>query len=84
MLAAGLGLVDVAINHLDRADDENLAGGARLEKGVALPKRDFRLIDLDDAFERLPHRVDHRPPQLLRQQPRGLVRHSELILELPG
>src|SRR5437868_14734257 len=38
----------------------------------------FRLIDLDNAFERLPHRIDHRPSQLLSQQPRGFVSHPEL------
>src|SRR5271169_5462704 len=54
VLAARLGLVGIAINHFNRADDEDFAGGARLEKGVALPKGNFRLIDLDDAFERLP------------------------------
>jgi hypothetical protein len=78
-----LGQVGIAINHFNCADDENLADDARLEKGVPFPKGNFRLIDLDDAFERLSHRVDHRPPQLLSQQPRGFVSHPELILELP-
>ena len=54
MLAARLGLVGIAINHFNRADDEDFAGGSRLEKGVALPKGNFRLIDLDNAFREAP------------------------------
>jgi len=64
VLAARLGLIHIAIDHFDRADDEDLAGTAWAEKGVALPKRNFRLVDLDDSFEGFPHRVDHRPPQM--------------------
>jgi hypothetical protein len=57
VLAARLGLIDVAIDHFDGPDDEDFAGGATLEERIALPKRDFRLIDLDDAFERFAVRI---------------------------
>jgi hypothetical protein len=67
MLAARLGLVCIAINHFNRADDEDFAGGSRLEKGVALPKGNFPLIDLNDAFERL--LVARRPPIPINPQP---------------
>jgi len=66
-LAARLGLVGIAINHFNRADDEDLAGGAKLEKGVALPKGNFRLIDLDDPLQWFAIWIDHRSSQLLRQ-----------------
>ena len=83
VLASRLGLIGVAIDHLDGADDEDLASDAGLEECVALAEGDFRLIDFNDAFERFSVWVDHRSPQLLRQQPRGPVSEAELILELP-
>ena len=46
-----LGLASAPIDHLDRAGDEDFAGGAGLEKGVADAEGNFRLIHLDDAFE---------------------------------
>ena len=43
---------------------------------------DFGLIDFHDALQRLALRIDHRPPQFLRQQPSGLVGDAELRLDL--
>ena len=78
-----LGRIGVAIDHLDSSDNEDFSGVAGIEERVACAERDFRLIDLDDPFERLPVRIDHRSPQLLCQQPGGLVGEAELILQLP-
>ena len=69
-----------AINDLDGANDEDLPGVAGFEECIALAERDFRLIDFNDPFERFPIRIDHRSPQLLRQQPCGLVGDPELVL----
>ena len=49
MLASRLGLIGVAIDHLDGPGDEDFAGIAGLEKGVAFPEGNFRLIDFDDT-----------------------------------
>ena len=83
VLASRLGLIDVAIDHLDGADDEDFSGVAGLEECIAFAERDFRLIDLDDAFQWFAIWIDHRSPQLLRQQPSGLVSDAELVLQLP-
>ena len=48
--ASRLGLIDVAIDHLDGANDEDFAGGAGLEECIAFAEGDFRLIDLDDSL----------------------------------
>ncbi len=80
MLASRPGLIGVAIDHLDGPDDEDFASIAGLE---ALAKGDFRLIDFNDPFERFSVWVDHRSPQLLRQQPSRPVSEAELILKLP-
>ena len=57
-----LGLVAVALDHLDGTGDQDFSSidglGARLEERVADPKRDLRPIDLDDAFEKIAVRVD--------------------------
>src|ERR1019366_5515724 len=50
MFSARLRLIDVTINHLDRPDHEDLGGSARLEEGITLAERNFRLIDFDDAL----------------------------------
>ena len=81
--ASRLGLIDVAIDHLDGANDEDFAGGAGLEECIAFAERDFRLIDLDDSLQWFTVWIDHRSPQLLRQEPSGLVSDAELILQLP-
>ena len=48
-------------------------------------KRDAALVDLHQAGERLPLRVDHRPAQLAHQQPGRLVAaEAELPSQLPG
>ena len=83
VLASRPGLIGVAIDHLDGPDDEDFAGIAGLEECVAFAKGDFRLIDFNHPFERFPVWVDHRSPQLLRQQPSRPVGEAELILQLP-
>ena len=83
MLTSRLRLIDVAIDHLDGPNHENFAGISSFEERIAFPKRDFRLIDLDDTFQWFAIRIDHRSAQLLRQQPRGLVSDAELVFQLP-
>ena len=78
-----LGLTGVAIDHLDGAGDEDFPGLARIEERIANAKGDFRLIDFDHPFEGFPIGIDHRSPQLLGQQPGGLVGEPELIFQLP-
>ena len=78
-----LGLIGVAIDHFDGAGDEDFPGVAGIEECVACAEGDFRLIDFDDPFEGVPVRIDHRSPQLLRQQPGGPIGEAELILQLP-
>ena len=82
MLAWRLGLIGVAIDHLDGPDARNLAAVAGLEESIAVAERDFRLIDFDHALQEFPIRVDHRSAQFLGQQPGGLVSDAELILQL--
>jgi hypothetical protein len=71
VLASRLGLIGVAIDHLDGPDDEDFAGIAGLEDGVAFPEGNFRLIDFDDALQGIAIRVDHRPAQFLRPANHG-------------
>ena len=47
-----------------------------------LREADFSLIDFDDAFQWFAIRLDHRAPELLRQQPSGFVGHAEFVLQL--
>ena len=82
VLAARVRLIGVAINHLDGSDHQDFSGVARLEKGVAFTQWDFRLIDFNDPFERVSIWINHRSPQLLSQQPGGLVSDAELVLQL--
>ena len=79
VLAARLGLVGVAFDHLDGAYDEDFSRVAAFEESVAFPEGDFRLIDFDHAFQRLAIWIDHRAPELLRQQPGGLVGDAKLV-----
>jgi len=81
--ASWLGLTGVAIDHFDGPGNEDFPGIARIEERVAGAERDFRLIDFDHPFEGFPIGIDHRSPQLLGQQPGGLVGEPELILQLP-
>src|ERR1700680_2275939 len=53
-----------------------------IEKAVVGPGREFGLVDLNHALQRLALRIDHRLPELLRQRSGGLVRDAELGLEL--
>jgi hypothetical protein len=53
VLASRLGLIDVAINHLDGADDEDFSCIAAIEKRIASTEGDFGLIDFDDSLQRL-------------------------------
>ena len=82
MLASRLGLIDVAIDHLDGPDDEDFAGIAGLEECIAFTEGNFRLIDFDDPLQWFAIWIDHRSSQLLRQQPGGLVGDAELVLQL--
>jgi hypothetical protein len=82
--APWLGLVGAAIDHLDGADDKNLPGFHRIQKAVVGPERNFGLVDLYHALQRLALGIDHRPSELLGQQPSGLVCDAELGLELEG
>src|SRR5450830_2122663 len=50
-LASWLGLIGIAIYHLDCPNDEDFAGIAGLEECVAFTEGDFRLIDFDDPFQ---------------------------------
>jgi hypothetical protein len=57
----------LAITHLDGADDEDFPGIARIEERTAFVEEDFRLIDFDNSFQWFAVRINHRSPQLLRQ-----------------
>lgn len=71
---------------LDGPDHENLADWtAALTAALRFilrPERDIGLIDLDVASKRFTIRIDHRPPELVEEQPGGLVSDAELRLEL--
>ena len=60
----------------------DFAGLAGIKERVASAKGNFRLIELNDPFERFAVRIDHRSPQLLCQQPSSLVAEAELIFQL--
>src|SRR6202048_411389 len=77
-----LGLVCAAVDHLDSASDKDLPGFYGIEKAVVGPERNFGLVDLHHALQRLALGIDHRSSELLRQQPSSLVRDAELGLEL--
>ena len=79
VIASRFGPMGVAFNHLDSADDEDFAGVAGLEKRIVFTERHFGLIDLDDVFEKFAIRINHRAPQLLRQQPSRSVGEAELM-----
>jgi hypothetical protein len=83
VFASWLTLIGVAIDHLDGPDDEDFARIAGLEECVAFAEGNFRLIDFNHPFERFSVRIDHRSPQLLRQQPSRPVGQAELIFQLP-
>ncbi len=82
VFAARFGLVGVAFDHLDGAYDEDFSSIAALEGVIAFPEGDFRLIDFNHALQRLPVWIEHRAPELLRQQPSGLVGDAKLVLQL--
>jgi len=52
------------------------------KKAVVGPERNFGLVDLHHALQRLAVGINHRSSQLLRQQPSRLVGDAELGLEL--
>ena len=81
-LRRGFGLLGVAFDHLDGAYDEDFSRIAALEGSIAFAEGDFRLIDFNDAFQRFAIRIEHRAPELLRQQPSGLVGDAKLVLQL--
>jgi len=76
------GLVCAAVDHLDSASDKDFPGFHGIEKAVVGPERNFGLIDLHRALQRLALGIDHRSSELLRQQPSSLIRDAELGLEL--
>ena len=78
----GFALIGRAVDHLDGAGDEDLPGFGRIKKTVVGAERNFGLVDLDHALQRLALGIDHRSPELLRQQPSSLVRDAELGFEL--
>jgi hypothetical protein len=74
---------------LDRARDQELAfvraPGLGHDRRVLGAKGQAGLVDLDQAGERLPPRIDHGPTQLAQQQPGRLVAaEPELKPQLPG
>ena len=77
-----LGLVCAAVDHLDSAGDKDLPGFHGIERAVVGPERNFGLIDLHHALQRLALGINHRSSELLRQQPSSLVRDAELGREL--
>jgi len=65
--------------HHERLAVDELAAAAEPELLAA----DERLVDLDRARQRLPVRIDHRPAQLVEDQPgRRVARQPEHVLEL--
>lgn len=75
------------VDDLDSADENHLAYRAATlpsADGISLlPVRHVRLVDLHDAPQQLPVRIDHRAAELMEQQPGGLVAgDAELGLEL--
>ena len=83
VFASRFGLMGVAFNHLDSADDGILPALPGSKNLSPSRERNFGLIDFDDAFEKFAIRIDHRTPQFLRQQPSCSVGEAELILQLP-
>jgi hypothetical protein len=61
-----LGLVCAAVDHLDRANNKDLPGFHGIEKAVVGPERNFSLVDLHHALQRLALGVDRRLSELLR------------------
>src|SRR5271156_3339136 len=58
--ALWLGLVCSAVDHLDSASDKDLPGSHRIEKDVVGPERNFGLVDLHHALQRLAVGINHR------------------------
>jgi hypothetical protein len=81
VFASRFGLLGVAFDHLDGAYDEDFSRIAALEGSIAFPEGDFRLIDFNHALQRFAVRIEHRAPELLRQQPSGLVGDAKLVLQ---
>jgi hypothetical protein len=55
-----LGLVGAPIDHLDSASDQDLRGFPGIEKAVVGPERNFGLVDLHHALQRLAVGIKHR------------------------
>src|SRR5271166_1683186 len=58
-LAPRLGPAGAAIDHFDRAGDQDFTAAAGLEECVADSEGNLRLVHLDDAFEKLAVGIDH-------------------------
>jgi hypothetical protein len=84
VFASRFGLVCVAINHFDRACDEDFSSVARLEESIADPEWNFRLIDFDDAFERFAVWIDPWIAAIFASKAKlsCSVGEAELIFEL--
>ena len=79
VIASRFGPMGVAFNHLDSADDEDFAGVAGLENVSSSRKGISAAYRFRRCFEKFAIRINHRAPQLLRQQPSRSVGEAELM-----
>ena len=75
-------LAGVAVDDLHSANDDGPAFGGAC--AVVRTERNFGLVDLDEAVERLPFAVGHRRPELVQQQPGGILLDANLVRQLKG
>jgi len=68
---------------LDGPDERIFRIAPRSKNASPSRKGNFRLIDFDHPLQGVAVWIDHRSPQLLRQEPGGLVGDAELVLQLP-
>src|SRR5882672_1486230 len=67
MLASWLGLIGVALDHLERPYDEDFSSIAAFKKCIAFAEGNFGLIDFDNAFQWFAIWIHHRAPEFLSQ-----------------
>src|SRR5260370_9427045 len=79
-LRLGLGLP--ALRSITSTATRILPAAPGSKKAAADAEGNLRLIKLDDAFEKIAVGIDHRAPELLRQQPSRLVGDAELVFQL--
>lgn len=75
-------LAGVAVDDLHSANDDDPTFGCAC--AVVRAERNFGLVDLDEAVERLPFAVGHRRPELVQQQPGGVLLDADLVRQLKG